>query len=104
MNRNHHRTSGRDLFDGGDIGDRLRCIENLGIAAGKSLGVTVGKHARAHAIGGPGQRGLQLVAPGRGNGADPGFQRGALDDGRLTFITSDDVVDARKRSFGEGHI
>ena len=44
------------------IGDRLRGTEDLGVAAGEGLGVTVGEHARSHAVGGRGERRLQLVA------------------------------------------
>ena len=104
VNRNHHRTRRREFFDGGDIGDRLLRVESLGIAAGEGLGITVGEHARPHAIGRSRQCGLQFVNPGRGNGADPGFQRGALDERCFAFEARDDVVDARKRSLGEGHI
>ena len=58
----------------------------------------------ATAVGRGGKRGLQFVGPGRGNGADPGFQRSTLDDGRFAFIAPDDVMDARQRAFGEGRV
>ena len=101
MNRNRHRAGWRELFDGRDVGDRLFRAEHLGVAAAKGLGVSVGEHARPHAIGRGGERGLQPVGPGRGNCADPGFERGALDDGSFAFIAPDDVVNARQRPFRE---
>ena len=104
VDRNRHRTSRGELFDGGDIGNRLCGAEGFCIAAGEGPGITVGEHAGPHAVGGGGERGFQLVAPGRGDGADLGFQRGALDDRRFAFIAPDDVVDAGKRPFGEGDV
>ena len=85
VNRNRHRSGRREFFDGRDIGDRLFRREDLGIAAAEGLGVSVGEHARPHAIGRRRERALQPVGPGSGNGADPGFERGALDDGSFAF-------------------
>ena len=101
VDRNRHRTSRGELFDGGDISCRLCGAEGFCIAAGEGPGITVGEHPGPHAVGGGGERGFQLVAPGRGDGADPSFQRGALDDRRFALIAPDDVVDASKRPFGE---
>src|SRR4029079_8932368 len=102
--RNRYRTSRGELFDGGDIGNRLGGTEGFRIAAGEGPGITVGGHAGSHAVSGGSERGFQLVAPGRGDGADLGFQSVARDDRRFAFIAPDDVVDARKRSFGEGGV
>ena len=104
VDRNRHRTSRRELFDGGDIGNRLRDAEGFCIAAGEGPGITVGEHAGPHAVGGGRERGSQLVAPGRGDGADLGFQLVTRDDRRFAFVAPDDVVDAGKRPFGEGGV
>jgi hypothetical protein len=104
VDRHRHRTSCGELFYGGDIGDRLRGAEGFCIAAREGQRITVSEHAGSHAVGGGGECGFQLVAPGRGDGADLGFQSVARDDRRFAFIAPDDVVDARKRSFGEGGV